>query len=83
MEIWTAVGQYGVPAVVTIWIVYWLTTRVDKILTKLQESIDNQTKTLNHTLTKLITKVGEGFDRQLTKEHAKKLIKNKCRGDKK
>ena len=77
MEIWTAVGQYGVPAVITIYIVYWLTQRVEKILVKLQEAINNQTETLNHSLTELITQITKGFNNQLTIDKAKKLIKNK------
>ena len=80
MEIWTAIGQYGVPAVITVYLVYWLTQRVEQILRKLQKSIDNQTEVLNHTLTKLITNIQKGFDEQLTIDKAKKLIKNKkCR----
>jgi len=69
IDIWTAV--------ITIYVVYWLTQRVEKILMKLQEAINNQTETLNHTLTKLITQINKGFGRQLTIDKAKKLIKNK------
>ena len=63
------IGQYGVPAGISVYLVWWLTHGFDKTLLKIQASIDNQTKVLNHTLTRLI-------NRQATKDDIRQLSKN-------
>ena len=75
MEIWTIIGQYGVPAGISVYLVWWITQQMNKTMNKLQLSIDNQTRVLNHTLTKLI-------NRQATKDEIKQLMKNNRRNRK-
>lgn len=87
LEILTIMGQYGVPAVIAGYLVWWLTKRFEVLLIELkkshknsmigiQKAIASQTKVLNHTLTELINKVNNGIDKQV---ETHKLIKNKAK----
>lgn len=49
--------NFGMPAAISLYLVWWLTQRHEKSLNEVKNAITNQTKVLNHTLTKLIYKI--------------------------
>ena len=67
MDLVALATNFGIPAAISLYLVWWLTQRHEKSLKEVREAITNQTKVLNHTLTKLINKM-DSYKKELKKE---------------
>ena len=85
------ISQVGVPSAIAIYLIWFITTRHEKALQSIaishkaglstvSKAINQQTKTLNHTLTEQIKLIKMGIENQASKQdiqHFKKKLK-KC-----
>ena len=74
MDLVALATNFGIPAGISLYLVWWLTQRHEKSLNEVRLAISNQTKVLNHTLTRLIGKM-ETDKQELKKETEKRTKK--------
>ena len=74
MELLELATNFGIPAAISLYLVWWLTQRHEKTLLEVKGAITNQTKVLNHTLTKMITQSIKD------KEELKKITSQNTKG---
>jgi hypothetical protein len=77
MDLTTLATQFGIPTAISLYLVYWLTTINEKSLDEVKVAINNQTKVLNHTLTKMISQMNKDKNelREETLKNRKEYLK--------